>query len=92
MVDRKELPTDFADAIGRYKFRGSSGKVNLALSELPNFTCMAGDGPGKAALRQGAWRGAFSISPSLDYVERAYDDAKYGEFSRQRTWTSSFRR
>ena len=83
LVESKELPTDFADAIGRYKFRGSSGKVNLALSELPNFTCMAGDGPMKAALRQGAWRGAFSISPSVDYVERAHDDAKYGDFSRQ---------
>jgi len=82
LVEPKELPTEFADAIALYKFRGSSGKVNLALSELPNFTCLGGDGPGKAALRQGAWRGAFSISPSLDHIERAYDDAKYGEFSR----------
>jgi phytoene dehydrogenase-like protein len=75
LVDRRELPDDLVEAIGRYKFRGSSGKVNLALSGLPSFTCMPGNGP--------HLRGAFSISPSLDYLERAYDDAKYGEFSRE---------
>jgi phytoene dehydrogenase-like protein len=75
LVEPKELPDDFVATIKRYKFRGSSGKVNLALSELPNFTCLPGVGP--------HMRGAFSMSPSMDYVERAYDDAKYGEFSRQ---------
>jgi phytoene dehydrogenase-like protein len=74
LVGAAHLPDDFAAAIRRYKFRGSSGKVNLALSELPNFTCLPGVGP--------HLRGAFSISPSLDYVERAYDEAKYGEFSK----------
>ena len=59
----------------RYKFRGSSGKVNLALDGLPDFTCMPGPGP--------HLRGAISISPSVDYMERAYDDAKYGRFSRR---------
>lgn len=73
MVDPKELPADLVEAIRRFKFRGSSGKVNLALSELPNFTCMPGNGP--------HLRGAVSISPSIDYIERAHDDAKYGEFS-----------
>ncbi|MDB5904495.1 MAG: dependent oxidoreductase, partial [Betaproteobacteria bacterium] len=62
-------------AIRNFKFRGSSGKVNLALSELPNFTCLPGAGP--------HLRGAISISPSIDYLERAYDDAKYGEVSRR---------
>jgi len=80
LVEPKDLPNDFADAIARYKFRGSSAKVNLALSELPRFTCMDGKDDG---LRATALRGAFSISPSMDYVERAYDDAKYGEFSRR---------
>jgi phytoene dehydrogenase-like protein len=60
--------------VRRYKFRGSSGKVNLALSGLPDFTCLPGRGP--------HLRGAISISPSVEYLERAYDDAKYGEFSR----------
>src|SRR5213076_3147448 len=75
LIEEKELPGDFVADIKRFKFRGSSGKVNLALDALPSFTCMPGIG------RQ--HRGAFSISPSLEYVERAYDDAKYGEFSRR---------
>jgi phytoene dehydrogenase-like protein len=74
LVDRKELPDDLVAGVERYKFRGSSGKVNLALSGLPDFTCLPGNGP--------HLRGAMSISPSLEYLERAYDDAKYGAFSR----------
>ena len=75
LVGEEHVPEDFALAIKRYKFRGSSGKVNLALSELPSFTCMPGPGP--------HLRGAVSISPSVDYLERAYDDAKYGDYSRR---------
>src|SRR5262252_1074962 len=74
-LEASELPGDFLEEVKRYKFRGSSGKVNLALSALPNFKCMPGDG---AHLR-----GALSISPSVEYMERAYDDAKYGQFSRR---------
>jgi phytoene dehydrogenase-like protein len=75
MIGRSELPEEFAEDIDRYKFRGSSGKVNLALDGLPDFKCLPGPG---AHLR-----GAISISPSVDYMERAYDDAKYGQFSRR---------
>src|SRR5439155_14805167 len=71
----RELPSDFVEEIRRYKYRGSSGKVNLALDALPNFTCKPGDGP--------HLRGAISISPGVDYMDRAYDQAKYGEFSRR---------
>ncbi len=74
LVDPKELPDDLIEAVRRYRFRGSSGKVNLALDGLPDFTCLPGPGP--------HLRGAISISPSVEYLERAYDDAKYGEFSR----------
>ena len=74
-MEERELPPDFVEAVRRYKFRGSSGKVNLALDALPDFTCMPGPGP--------HLRGAISISPSIDYMERAYDDAKYGQFSRR---------
>jgi phytoene dehydrogenase-like protein len=70
-----ELPADFLEGVRRYKFRGSSGKVNLALDALPNFKAIPGDG---AHLR-----GAISISPNMEYMERAYDDAKYGNFSRR---------
>ncbi len=75
MVESKDLPDDFVDNIRRFKIRGSSGKVNLALSELPDFTSLPGLGP--------HLRGAISISPSVDYLERAYDDAKYGGFSKR---------
>ena len=74
LVEPEILPSDLVDSIRRFRIRGSSGKVNLALGELPNFTCLPGAGP--------HLRGAISISPSIDYMERAYDDAKYGEFSR----------
>ncbi len=74
-LEPSELPADFLEGVRRYKFRGSSGKVNLALDALPNFKCFPGPG---AHLR-----GAISISPSMEYMERAYDDAKYGQFSRK---------
>ena len=75
MVGSEHLPGDFVEDIQRYKFRGSSGKVNLALDGLPDFRCLPGAGP--------HLRGAISISPSIEYMERAYDDAKYGHFSRR---------
>jgi phytoene dehydrogenase-like protein len=75
LVGEAHLAPDFAAALRRYRYRGSSGKVNLALAELPDFTCLPGAG---AHLR-----GAISVSPSVDYLERAYDEAKYGEFSRR---------
>lgn len=75
LVGEDLLPDDFVDDIKRYKFRGSSGKVNLALDGLPDFKCL----PGRGA----HLRGAISISPSVEYMERAYDDAKYGSFSRR---------
>jgi phytoene dehydrogenase-like protein len=75
MIDKAHLPADFLEEINRYKFRGSSGKVNLALDALPNFKAIPGPG---AHLR-----GAISISPSVEYMERAYDDAKYGNYSRR---------
>ena len=75
MIEPGHLPDDFLQEVKRYKLRGSSGKVNLALDALPSFTCLPG--PGRHL------RGAVSISPSVDYMERAYDDAKYGNFSRR---------
>ena len=70
-----DLPSDFLEGVRRYKYRGSSGKVNIALDGLPEFKAMPGTG---AHLR-----GAISISPGVEYMERAYDDAKYGNFSRR---------
>jgi phytoene dehydrogenase-like protein len=75
MIGEEHLPDDFTDDLKRYKYRGSSGKVNLALDGLPDFKSKPGPGP--------HLRGAVSISPSVEYMERAYDEAKYGRFSRR---------
>jgi phytoene dehydrogenase-like protein len=75
LLDEGVLDPAFRDEVLRYKYRGSSGKVNLALDGLPELACL----PGK-----GEWlRGAISFSPSIDYIERAYDDAKYGRPSKR---------
>src|SRR3954469_1275627 len=73
MIEPGVLDAEFLSEVKRYKLRGSSGKVNFALDSLPDFTAMPGPG---AHLR-----GAISISPGVEYMERAYDQAKYGEFS-----------
>jgi phytoene dehydrogenase-like protein len=75
LLDEHDLEPQFREEVLRYKYRGSSGKVNLALDGLPELACK----PGK-----GEWlRGAISFSPSIDYIEHAYDDAKYGRFSKR---------
>jgi len=73
LLEPGTLDPAFEAEVRRFKFRGSSGKVNLAVDRLPDFTCLPGEGE--------HLRGAISFSPSLDYMERAYDDAKYGRFS-----------
>jgi phytoene dehydrogenase-like protein len=75
MVGEEHLPGEFVEDVRRYKYRGSSGKVNLALDGLPDFTSLPGAGP--------HLRGAISISPGVEYMERAYDEAKYGRYSRR---------
>ena len=82
LVESKELPADLVSSIANFRFRGSSGKVNLALDALPNFSFLKDNGGYRSPLMANALRGAVSISPSVEYLERAYDDAKYGEFSR----------
>jgi phytoene dehydrogenase-like protein len=74
LLDAHHLPDDFVAAIRRFRIRGSSGKVNLALAGLPTFT-------GLPETTEHL-RGAVSVSPTVEYLERAYDDAKYGAFSR----------
>ncbi|MDA1265214.1 MAG: NAD(P)/FAD-dependent oxidoreductase [Planctomycetota bacterium] len=73
LVGEEHLDGEFVKQITRYKFRGSSGKVNLALDSLPDFACRPGAGP--------HLRGDIAIAPSFEYLERAYDEAKYGDFS-----------
>ncbi len=75
LVPGAMLPDEIVQSLERYTFRGSSGKVNLALDGLPEFKCWPGQGP--------HLRGAISISPSVEYIERAYDAGKYGTYSRR---------
>ena len=75
LIERGKLDPEFEADVSRYKFRGSSGKVNLALDGLPEFSCL----PNSETTEH--LRGAVSFSPGVDYMEQAYDDAKYGRFS-----------
>jgi len=75
LVDRSELPSDLVDRVGKFDSYGSSGKVNLALDGMPELSCLPGYGE--------HMRGAISISPSVNYIERAYDAAKYGRFAKK---------
>ncbi|MEQ1438517.1 NAD(P)/FAD-dependent oxidoreductase [Fontimonas sp. SYSU GA230001] len=71
------LPAPFRAAVARIDYASASMKINLALSELPDFTSM----PGKSAV--GAQhRGTIHISPTLEYIEAAYEDARRGAPSR----------
>jgi len=75
LVGEEHLDPELVKQVRRFKMRGSSGKVNLALDGLPDFSCRPGFGS--------HLRGDITIAPSIDYLERAYDDAKYGSFSRK---------
>ncbi len=73
LVGSAHLPPEFVDDLRRYKLRGSSGKVNLALDRFPELACRPGDGLHV--------RGDIAIAPSTEYLQRAYEEAKYGAFS-----------
>ena len=72
------LPREFREAIANIDYSSASAKINLALSEPPDFS--AAPSGGKLADHH---RGTMHISPSLDFLERAYDDAKYGRPSQE---------
>ena len=71
LVDPRNLPPDLLEGIRKFRSEGTSCKINLALSGLPNFRALPG-APGPQH------RATMHICPSMDYVERAWDDAKYG--------------
>jgi phytoene dehydrogenase-like protein len=75
LVGKEHLEDAFTQDIERYRLRGSSAKVNLALDRLPDFTCRPGEGL--------HLKGDIAIAPSIEYLEKAYDDAKYGEYSKK---------
>jgi phytoene dehydrogenase-like protein len=77
MVDSRHLPREFVDQIQAYRCEGSSFKINLALGELPNYAAFPGTTPGPQH------RGTTHICASLDALEHAWDEAKFGAPSRE---------
>jgi len=76
-LDPETLPDDFIAEIRRIDYSSASAKINVVLAALPNFTAY----PGRRAGPQ--HRGTIHLCPSQDYIERAFDEAKYGRFSDQ---------
>jgi phytoene dehydrogenase-like protein len=72
LLSNGDLPPEFVDAVRHIDYASASCKINLVLSELPDFTAAPGTAPGPQH------RGTIHISPTMEYIERAYDDAKYG--------------
>ncbi len=72
LMGNGDLPPDFVDAVRHIDYSSASCKINVALSELPDFTALPGTTPGPQH------RGTIHIAPTMEYIERAYDDAKYG--------------
>jgi len=70
LLDDRDLDPDFRESIRRFRIEGTSLKINLALSGVPDFKALPGAGP--------QHRATMHICPSIEYIERAWDDAKYG--------------
>ena len=75
LVEPRELPGDLVENIDRMKFQGTSAKVNFALDGAPRYPAL-GD-------RTDQYLGFVNIGPSMEYLERAFDDAKYGWYSQR---------
>ncbi len=77
LLDADELPPPFREAVARISYSSASCKINVALERLPSFTALPGHEPGPQHF------GTVHLCPDQDFIERAYDDAKYGSFSRE---------
>ena len=73
LVDPRELPLDLVDNVRRMRFRGVSAKVNFALDALPVFPALVDT--------VDHFGGFLNIGPTIEYVEKAFDAAKYGWYS-----------
>jgi phytoene dehydrogenase-like protein len=76
LMDPKELPPDFVAQIRRIDYSSATIKINVALSEPPQFKALPGTGVGPQH------HGTMHICPSQDYIEEAYEDARAGRWSR----------
>jgi phytoene dehydrogenase-like protein len=77
LVDPAHLAPEFLEKIKNYRSMGAVAKINLAISALPEFTAL------KAKGNRDLLKGRIQISPEINYLERAFDESKYGNFSRQ---------
>jgi phytoene dehydrogenase-like protein len=77
LLDPAQLPPAFNDAIARISYASASCKINVALERLPSFTALPGHDAGPQH------RGTVHLCPDQDFIERAYDDAKYGKMSQE---------
>ncbi|MGA9798358.1 MAG: NAD(P)/FAD-dependent oxidoreductase [Terriglobales bacterium] len=77
LVDPAQLSPDFVMKLQHYRMPGTVAKVNLALSGLPTFTALAGENHDRGLSSR------IHIGPEIDYLERAFDESKYGSFSKQ---------
>ena len=68
LIERSALPPDFAARMERWKCASGTFRMNVALSELPEFTCLPEPGPHHGA--------GIIMAPSLDYMDQAYLDAR----------------
>ncbi|HEX6330373.1 MAG TPA: NAD(P)/FAD-dependent oxidoreductase [Actinomycetota bacterium] len=75
LIGEERLPGDVVRDVKRYRTRSGSVKINVALSDLPEFP--AWEGP------ETLHTGLVAVSPSIEYLERAWDDAKYGRMSEE---------
>jgi phytoene dehydrogenase-like protein len=78
LLDPVHLPPSFLVKMQHYRSSGTMAKLNLALDALPAFTALKNSAEGTSALS-----GRIHIGPGIDYLERAFDHSKYGEFSRE---------
>lgn len=76
LLDPVHLPPSFVVKMKHYRSSGTIAKLNLALDSLPSFTALRGASDARAKLA-----GRIHIGPEIDYLERAFDHSKYGEFS-----------
>ncbi len=77
LVNPEHLSPDFVQKIKNYRCTGTVAKINLALSALPDFNAL------KQNANSNLLKGRIQISPEIDYLERAFDESKYGNFSRK---------
>jgi len=75
LVPDGELPDEFVERVRGYDTTGSVIKVNLALEQLPDFSCLPGTEPGPQHA------GTIEIAPSIDDLQQAYEDARDGRVS-----------